>query len=59
MQDFIELVRKMRDAQKGFFKADPNSAGRRRYLQESKSLEKQVDDFLAGKGLPPAQQGLF
>jgi hypothetical protein len=60
MNDFIEIVRKMRAAQKGFFKSDQNSKERRQFLDESRKLEKQVDDLLAStKQTPPAQHPLF
>lgn len=41
-QEFIILVKKMRDAQKSYFKNRLN-----RDLQESKALEKQVDHELS------------
>ena len=39
-EDFIELVRQMRVCQKG---------NTQEYLRKTRALEKQVDDFLAGK----------
>lgn len=41
--DFTELVKKMRNAQKDYFKYR-----RKETLIEAKRLEKQVDDLLAG-----------
>lgn len=42
--EFVALVESMRTAQKGFFKSDKNSADRTAFLNQSRALEKQVDD---------------
>ena len=52
-QEFIELVKQMRTAQKNFF-ATRNI----NYLSESKKLEKQVDSILWPK-IDDAQKSLF
>lgn len=41
--EFIQLVKKMRTAQLGFFLSDRNSPKRLEYMKESKQLERQVD----------------
>lgn len=43
-EKFIELVKKMRASQKGFFATDKNSSEHYVHLKESKALEKLVDD---------------
>jgi hypothetical protein len=55
--EFINLVERMRKAQKGFFKSNFGSAKRSDYLAESKQLEKQVDNFIKKHKDP--QQNLF
>jgi hypothetical protein len=42
MNEFIELVREMRNAQKEYFKTRDKNV-----LQRSKELERKVDSFLA------------
>jgi len=42
--EFVDSVKKMRDAQKGFFSSDKNSSARSTYLQVSRTYEKIVDD---------------
>lgn len=44
--EFIQLVKKMREKQRGFFHADKNSPARLEFMKESKILERQVDDAL-------------
>lgn len=46
-EDFVNLVEKMRIAQSGFFTSDKNSALHRKYLEDSRYLERQVDKAIA------------
>lgn len=45
-QEFRELVRRMRSAQKAFFKAPRQSQQRKEYLEMSRMFEKAVDNEL-------------
>lgn len=51
---FIELVREMRFNQKQYFKHRTQG-----FLEKSKQLEKQVDQFLAESSAKNQQQKLF
>lgn len=44
LPDFARLVARMRAAQRGFFRSNPDTAARRKYLEESKDLERRVDN---------------
>ena len=46
MNEFIELVREMRNAQKEYFKTRDKNV-----LLKSKELERKVDSFLAWQGI--------
>jgi hypothetical protein len=45
-ETFVEVVRKMRENQRNFFKSKPDSEFRRESLNKSKAYEKQVDLIL-------------
>lgn len=53
-EDFKDLVRQMRDAQKRYFNPKTRSV---QVLQESKQLEAQVDEVINPQ--PTLQMGLF
>ena len=55
--EFVELVERMRENQKGFFSSDRNSSQRSVYLQESRKLERQVDEEI--KSFKSNQGDLF
>lgn len=57
MNEFIELVRKMRDAQKNYFTAMRGSDIKSFWLRESKIYEAKVDACLLATD--PNQGGLF
>lgn len=44
---FVETVKKMRAAQKGFFSSDKNSSQRHVFLKESRTYEGLVDKMIA------------
>jgi hypothetical protein len=46
LKEFALLVQKLRTAQRGYFKAQPGTAAKYTFLDESKKLEKQVDQAL-------------
>ena len=50
MNDFIKLVKQMRTAQSGYFKAPNGTQEKKDLLQLSFKLERQVDEFI--KALP-------
>lgn len=52
--EFIELVREMRFNQRQYFKHRTDG-----FLQKSKALEKQVDQYLAESSAKSSQQSLF
>ncbi|MDX2254699.1 MAG: hypothetical protein NW214_04205 [Pseudanabaenaceae cyanobacterium bins.39] len=52
--EFIELVREMRFNQKQYFKHRTQG-----FLEKSKALEKQVDEYLAESTATHSQQSLF
>lgn len=56
-KEFVDLVEKMRSAQKGFFATDKNSSAHAVYLKESKAYEKMVDDKI--KEFKSTQINLF
>ena len=45
-KEFIELVSKMREAQRGYFKTSHGSHEKQEYLKESKRLESAVDKWI-------------
>lgn len=47
MTNFEKLVKKMREAQKAYFKATHGTDFKREWLLESKALEKEVDCALS------------
>jgi len=51
------LVKKMREAQKGYFKADKNSIAKKQLLELSKKLEHDVDNTI--ENILDHQQKLF
>lgn len=53
MEDFIELVRQMRNAQKEYFKTRDKSI-----LQQSKELERKVDAYIVNV-ISNQQRSLF
>lgn len=55
--EFVKLVADLRKAQKGFFRSNPGTPDRARWLEESKRLERQVDDAI--KEISNKQRGLF
>lgn len=57
--EFRELVKKMRAAQKGFFKAINGSRERSEFLSESKRLESQVDHEIHRSEKVTGQETLF
>lgn len=52
--EFLELVREMRFNQKQYFKHRTEG-----FLQKSKALEKQVDQYLSESSAKSSQQSLF
>lgn len=57
--EFVKLVARMREAQKGFFKSQSGSKERQEFLQKSKQLEKQVDDEIKRSETFTGQEKLF
>lgn len=47
-EQFRDLTRRMREAQRGFFKSKQGSSERNQFLIDSKKLEKEVDQELKG-----------
>lgn len=47
LANFVDLVRRMRLAQSGFFLAKKDSVERKNFYYESRTLERLVDDFVA------------
>lgn len=56
MIEFIQLVKKMREAQRAYFSAEPGH-DKSRHLGEAKELERKVDERLAE--FESGQQSLF
>ena len=55
--EFAKLVQKMRHAQREYFKAERGTVDKSRWLEESKRLEKAVDE--AAREVLEKQKGLF
>tara|TARA_R100001129_G_scaffold164364_1_gene130486 strand:- start:81 stop:269 length:189 start_codon:yes stop_codon:yes gene_type:complete len=51
---FVHLVRQMRQAQNNFFKGDGSQ--RKKLLNKSKKLEEQVDEYLAAYARKDSQE---
>lgn len=61
MEQFITLTEKMRDAQKNYFRArrQQNQKAADEYLNESRSLERQVDEWIEKYKQGKTQPSLF
>jgi hypothetical protein len=57
MKEFVELVSKMRTAQRAYFKAAPQTQQKRDALDLSKKLEGEVDKFISSYQSP--QKSMF
>ncbi|MCA0235451.1 MAG: hypothetical protein LCH81_03625 [Bacteroidetes bacterium] len=54
-----QLLTDLRTNQKAFFKSPPGSAIRAQALENSKRLEKELDEFLKGRNQPKTEATLF
>jgi hypothetical protein len=52
---FVEAVRGMREAQKGFFKSERGSAEKAQFLTDSRAAEKRVDQMLSEMSRNPSE----
>jgi hypothetical protein len=47
LANFVDLVRRLRVAQRGFFASPQGSGERKNFYYESKTLERLTDDYIA------------
>ena len=59
MTHFENLVKRMRDAQKAYFRSEYKTAYKHEALVESNEIERQVDKWITDQELDDAEGALF